>query len=914
MKAREQRLLSYGTTLSVDMLPNGYHKLWATRLGRLADAVPDTHGLLIRKVWATLPDAIRSQISKNHCQWSDFCSAIVALEPGILHVPDLLPLPWFCRENAGNLVIDLPSNTRLVTKMTGYSPPSWRGSHPDRRPPNRIPVAPDNVWEDSIDILGSSALAFPSPKSMHHMVHGDVLGPFAPLSLAVAGSTRASPVLSRQPGDKMATNARLTSYNFTTTPRAQRSAPSVAGASAHLASLGIKRRQLKPSEYTKHDIDHSLYLYPVYLFPFLANGGSISECGLELKGILQDSRSLILDLGSGCVEVPLTGRAPPAYVPSNIYQLQLGRRHTHIELARSARVPGLDVLFDYWGWCKYVVHWLKDQDMHPRWDTRPLSYVISMPGQHPMRGVGRYTSDELSWMSGLPLHTLWGEVRKDPQKLCAVLESFFLFTFVRYCQTSEILSQCLALNTLCGTDAADVHSSFLLITTQTAVLRYNRMLSVHKQIQCSMSERKKKKVVEYNRLSLLSHEMDDDKHMQHAPWPFDLADLAGALLLPGHMGPAIVPNWDDLLASEAVSATTPEMRTRYESKLPSTLSLLQRLAFKPIVDMSSTESQMLASARGGSHKLNPVVEYFALPFFPVKLSTRRANTSILPGPLDASDGTFTDANLSDSDTDTQSDTDTDAQSETGMQEDPPFQDLDIDTNAGDEMEMDVDMDDIFEQDAERGPDLDDVLFGALSMLTDSEEEEDRNDIADTYTEDHYTEEPLSLVKDSATIKKLPTILYKSTVKPVFHTWTPLRLPKITTSLSMCYRPPLASVLLPCEDPLRKKKGLRMVKETTKLYTVGPMDFCGHAKAIRRGKGWVISLCRWDPSLNDRDQRFMMSTWEALGGTPKGFRKDKRSLIKKAVAFKAAAKKLLSRSWTLDRKITDGTYARQLLCL
>jgi hypothetical protein len=36
---------------------------------------------------------------------------------------------------------------------------------------------------------------------------------------------------------------------------------------------------------------------------------------------------------------------------------------------------------------------------------------------------------------------------------------------------------------------------------------------------------------------------------------------------------------------------------------------------------------------------------------------------------------------------------------------------------------------------------------------------------------------------------------------------------------------------------RTKWTLRYIKNTMKLYTVGPMDFCGHAKAVRRGKGW-----------------------------------------------------------------------------
>ncbi|KAF8186853.1 hypothetical protein K438DRAFT_1973059 [Mycena galopus ATCC 62051] len=895
MEAREQRLLEYGATFKIEMLQNLYHTVWATRLCRLADSVPDTHGLLIPKVWATFPAAVKSQISPNHCIWSEFCAAIAALRTSVFLVPDKLPLPWFRQPTAANFKFDLPSKSRLVSKMSIYSQPTWRGPNPDRRPAARVPPPPDVAWEDPIQVPSSIACLYPSPRPMRHTVHGDVFSPVAPPTLALAGSARTIknnevpsgrrvPSVSRgsrrqpKPKDKVSSSETLlTLYRFTAANKKKDSAaqPTVAGVSAHLASLGVKRRQVKPDQCTERDIDHSLFLYPVYLFPFLAKGQDISECGLELTGIHHDSRSLILDMGSCCVEIePLLHTSPQIFANFNWEELvrvpadSRGFKiviafqmktytlaflshdnlcyiywysRADVELARAARVP--DVIFEYWAWCKYVVHWLKDQDSRPRWDSHPLSHVLSMPGHHPFRGVGRYTSDELAWTAGKLTH----EVR------------------------SEILAQCKRLNKLCGVNAQDADSSFLLITTQDAVLRYNRTLSVHKQLQCSMSNRKKELVSQYNRLSLLSHQLDPAAVMRDAPWPFDVADIAGALLLPGHMGPAIVPNWDELVASEGLSATTAEMRSRYETKLPSELSPLQHLAFKPVVDMTAFEMQMLSTSRGSA--VNPVVDYFnrfdcyhSHGLFPLKA---RATHSL--SPLD-------------------------------------YEDEDDD---------------------------DDILFGGLPSLTDSESESDgeppqppqpprtartvdRSLPEACETGEHYASGggkfynlPLSLIRDATAPRQLPTILYKNTLKPVFYTWTPLRLLKVPAAAASAYRPAGSSTLFPCEDDLRSKKTLTTVKRTTKLYTVGPMDFCGHAKAVRRGRGWVISLCRWDPTLDDKDQQYIQKSWEALGAWPKGFRKDKRKLVKKAVAFKAAAKKLLVNRWTLTRAITDDDVVREV---
>jgi hypothetical protein len=45
MARDEKRLLVYASTLSVSMLEIGFHFTWVIRLGRIAESIPDTHGL-----------------------------------------------------------------------------------------------------------------------------------------------------------------------------------------------------------------------------------------------------------------------------------------------------------------------------------------------------------------------------------------------------------------------------------------------------------------------------------------------------------------------------------------------------------------------------------------------------------------------------------------------------------------------------------------------------------------------------------------------------------------------------------------------------------------------------------------------------------------------------------------------------
>ncbi|KAJ6569976.1 hypothetical protein B0H10DRAFT_1964888 [Mycena sp. CBHHK59/15] len=86
-KTRETALLVYARALDKQALARGHLSQWANDLQDFADAIPDTHGLMIYKVWQGLHPPIRRQISPNHASWDSFCDALRNLVHGVETVP-----------------------------------------------------------------------------------------------------------------------------------------------------------------------------------------------------------------------------------------------------------------------------------------------------------------------------------------------------------------------------------------------------------------------------------------------------------------------------------------------------------------------------------------------------------------------------------------------------------------------------------------------------------------------------------------------------------------------------------------------------------------------------------------------------------------------------------------------------------
>ncbi|KAK7014568.1 hypothetical protein R3P38DRAFT_3205455 [Favolaschia claudopus] len=469
--------------------------------------------------------------------------------------------------------------------------------------------------------------------------------------------------------------------------------------------------------------------------------------------------------------------------------------------------------------------------------------------------------------------------RKNPKLLCAVLETFFLFEFERYCAIDEFLGPSLTLNKKCGKNTEDVNSSYLLITKKEIDMRYQRMLAVHKQDWCTMSARKYKLVAKYNYLSVLSHKEENPDLLNNAPWPFDLADLAPALLMFGHMGPAIVDNWAKLYSTEGEKATTEAMRTRARH-LPPSLTMLQRIMFKPQPDMSDEEIQSLRSAFGTTDNAepNPIVRYFAERASYAQKFTQSELAKPYPQRSDPSSSSQSSATQLMSDHAEESE-----ESENAM------------TAAAAALEIAMELFDDVEGIGDGMDLVDDAIGGDLPVLTDSEEEEDDlmeeepeddaddlmeqeplepwvyNDMKDPTKEDERTwiewgedkVEALTLIKDTKT-RKCRTRLCKSAAQG-FYTWT-------------AFKPPIPFPM-----------------QSTYLKT-----------------HWIISLCQWDPTLSVVDQLKVNAAWKAIGAWLKGFRKDTRLLVRKAMNLRSKVRNEMRKSWPLARPMEEVDVLQEVL--
>ncbi|KAK7015709.1 hypothetical protein R3P38DRAFT_2786642 [Favolaschia claudopus] len=118
----------------------------------------------------------------------------------------------------------------------------------------------------------------------------------------------------------------------------------------------------------------------------------------------------------------------------------------------------------------------------------------------------------------------------------------------------------------------------------------------------------------------------------------------------------------------------------------------------------------------------------------------------------------------------------------------------------------------------------------------------------------------------------------------FVVWTVLKPPKSTSAPNPDHSPPNALVYWELPNDVRLHRTMIYVKTRTALYTIGPLDFCGHARAIRLGNGgWVIAVCDWDPTLPFKDQIFIKRVLDANGAWPPGFRKTSQAQLLKNIA-------------------------------
>ncbi|KAJ6590324.1 hypothetical protein B0H10DRAFT_1961078 [Mycena sp. CBHHK59/15] len=105
---REVILLAYARTLDKRALARGCLSGSPNDLQDFADAIPDTHGLMIHAVWQGLPPIIWHQISLNHASWESFCNVLQELHLDI----ETVPLLWHNPD---------PTNTKKKKKARSVS-------------------------------------------------------------------------------------------------------------------------------------------------------------------------------------------------------------------------------------------------------------------------------------------------------------------------------------------------------------------------------------------------------------------------------------------------------------------------------------------------------------------------------------------------------------------------------------------------------------------------------------------------------------------------------------------------------------------------------------------------------------------------------------------------------------------------
>ncbi|KAJ7899227.1 hypothetical protein B0H14DRAFT_3543569 [Mycena olivaceomarginata] len=202
---------------------------------------------------------------------------------------------------------------------------------------------------------------------------------------------------------------------------------------------------------------------------------------------------------------------------------------------------------------------------------------------------------------------------------------------------------------------------------------------------------------------------------------------------------------------------------------------------------------------------------------------------------------------------------------------------------------------------------DSIIGGPLPNLTDSENDDDDNDNKDDGGADEEDinldinfvdllleiatdcEDPkicLTLIRDPQRAR-IKTCLCKSGDGL---NWTVLKPPRSTAVLKAGDEP--RDRFWEMVDSVRWNKTLRRVKENTKLYTVGPMDFCGHAKVYPVGRGMVVAPCHWHPSLTNAQQLWEDRCWKSIGTWKVGIQKLSKKGMRTEIALRTATRKAL----------------------
>ncbi|KAJ7489735.1 hypothetical protein B0H11DRAFT_1061153 [Mycena galericulata] len=592
---RETALLSYAASLDKQALQRGHLARWANDLEDLADAIPDTHGLMIHVIWKGLPPPIRRQVSPNHSSWPSFCAALRNLSPDYPTIPDILPIPWHRRPLASHIPYEIgktPSRSALAVKLNGHMPELFRGRDPDptrRRKSKARSVSPPNSVVSDVDDedLDTGMILEPEPDN--------------------------TPV-----------------------------------EASHLP--GKSANNLEHGEGT----DFSGYFWPRYSLPILSAGNVIASAGLRLVGLVYDARKTIMNLGTAFLEFePLLHTSPQIYtskqwrgviqVPrthrgfkigyalefathtlswnsfDNNFRLHWRTRAEFSESFKKSYVP--DPIHEYPHWCTYTVVWLRQVSCKSLKNLTILQ-ALSAPGRQPFRGLGRYGTNEVLSIAGIPAWILFNVVLNDPVLFGIICEAFFEFVSTRGVKAEEYYRKAASASPS-ATTQDDNNFDHSINTTLKQQLEYIETLRTHGRSRTFVSDNEAELIDKYNEASLNTwdeHSLAQKRtpsqnlfasktDMTRVFFPFDFANVRSSVMKFGHLGPLIAGKYWEAIKGELLES--PELLKKLEKEHQSLSRMLrpsELLLLKPEHLLSSPEYAELQRLVGWSE--NPIIKHF----------------------------------------------------------------------------------------------------------------------------------------------------------------------------------------------------------------------------------------------------------------------------------------------------------------
>ncbi|KAK7016041.1 hypothetical protein R3P38DRAFT_2786429 [Favolaschia claudopus] len=463
---REERLLHAAASLSKTALQRDRLGQWANDMEDLADAIPDTHGVLIHRVsvGGSPPPHPKADFTKTP-------------ELGFILYSDPRIAVWgrdYSRNNTNPMASPKTSSVCALQDWRpsfGYSPGGeidfsnaqvHRGTDPAKTPLNRASDSDDSdagsAWDsdsdidDDLDLDVNDAVStqLPPPPSST-----TTSAPSTSAPSATSPKKRATPSgSSKKPNCQtkqlfFGAKNRPASSDLTPSPAPSSSDPTPSSAlpstplpaPSSLQSTSTSSTSSGTTDTPQYRTDHTRYHWPKHVFPQISFSGSIraiSDVGLRLKGLLFDARKTILDLGTAFLEfltqdrgfkIGLAIEFPSHAISLNSFDNNF-RIHWRAPEEAKAHYKSRSVP----GWCIYTAQWLAKR-LRKVNKNMALVEALSKSGKHPFRGLGKYGTNEVMAIAGFFPWILLYTVLSNPVLFCILCEAFMQFIVPKALQT-----------------------------------------------------------------------------------------------------------------------------------------------------------------------------------------------------------------------------------------------------------------------------------------------------------------------------------------------------------------------------------------------------------------------------------------------------------------------------------------------